>query len=110
MKVTNNTPSNVAIGHKTVDATKQAGEKSGKDRAGEVRDARGNSANVEISDTARLMRKATDVVNGAPDVRAEKVAALKKAIQEGTYRVDAEKVAEKVIEEHLSGDFGKNRF
>lgn len=111
MKVTNNTPSHLAIGQKNVEATKQAQDtaaKLGKNKAGEARDT-GNSANVEISDNARLMRKATEVVQGAPDIRQEKVAALKKAIQEGTYRVDADKVAEKVIEEHLGADFGKNR-
>ena len=111
MKVTHNTPSNAALGQKSVEATKQAQDtaaKAEKSRAGEVRQT-GKSADIEISDNARLMRKATEVVQNSPDIRADKVAALKKAIQDGSYKVDSEKVAEKVLEEHLGADFGKNR-
>lgn len=66
-------------------------------------------AAVEISDNARLVTKAMAAVRSTPDLSANKVADLKKRIQEGNYKVDAEKVAEKILEEHLNYDFGKNR-
>ena len=65
-------------------------------------------ATVEISDRAKLMKQATDVVKSSPDVRKEKVQALKKSIQDGTYRVDSSAIAERLVDEHLGSDFGKN--
>ena len=63
----------------------------------------------EISDNARLMQHATEIANAAPDVRKDKVEALKKAIASGTYHVDSAAIADKLVDEHLSSDFGKNK-
>lgn len=110
MKVTHDTSSQAALNQKAVEATKKTNESGSKEnvRAGDNQRSV-PSAEIEISDNARLMRTATEVAKTTPDIRHEKVAALKKAIQEGTYRVDSEKVAEKMLEEHLNQDFGKNR-
>lgn len=67
-----------------------------------------SSSNVEISDNARLMKQAADLARQAPDVRSERVAALKEAIAAGTYKVDSARVADRLIDEHLNTDFGKN--
>ncbi len=40
-----------------------------------------------------------EAVRALPDVRLEKVAAVRKAIESGTYVVDARKVAQKMIDE-----------
>ncbi len=45
------------------------------------------------------VRELVDAVRALPDVRHDKVAALKKAIESGTYVVDAAKVAQKMIDE-----------
>lgn len=66
------------------------------------------SASVEISENAKLMKRAAEVAHGAPDVRAEKVGALKKAVREGKYQVDSEKVADRLVDEHLNNHLGKN--
>lgn len=110
MKVTQDSSSHAAINQKTVESTKRAQESSSKEtaRLGEGQASRG-PAEVEISDNARLMRTANEIAKGAPDIRQEKVAALKKAIQEGSYKVDSEKLAEKILDNHLNADFGKNR-
>ena len=65
-------------------------------------------SNVEISEDARLMQRARELAHGAPDVRPDKVQSLKKAIQSGVYKVDAESIAEKILEDHMGVDFGKN--
>lgn len=65
-------------------------------------------SNVEISDGALLMRQASEIAKNSPDIRADKVAALKAQIQNGSYRVDAKAVADKLVDEHLGADFGKN--
>jgi negative regulator of flagellin synthesis FlgM len=56
---------------------------------------------VEISSQSRDMQKIHDILAQTPDIRSEKVAALKKAIEEGRYQVSAEKIAEKMIQEIL---------
>ena len=65
-------------------------------------------SSVEISDGARLMQKARELAHTFPASRADRVSALKKSIQDGTYKVDAEALAEKILDEHLASDFGKN--
>jgi negative regulator of flagellin synthesis FlgM len=59
---------------------------------------------VTWSTEASLMREAMDSVRGAPDVRSEKVAALKDAIRSGSYRVDAGKIADRMIQGSLEDD------
>jgi flagellar biosynthesis anti-sigma factor FlgM len=48
-----------------------------------------------------LKRVARKVVYQTPEVRPEKVAPLKEAIEQGTYEIDSEKLADKIIEELL---------
>ena len=50
---------------------------------------------------ARLIKKAREVVYQTPEVRPEKVAPLKEAIEQGAYEIDSEKLADKIIEELL---------
>jgi negative regulator of flagellin synthesis FlgM len=56
---------------------------------------------VELSAQSKEMQKIYDMVQLAPDVRAEKVASLKKAIKEGSYEVDSEAVADKMIKDSI---------
>ncbi len=57
------------------------------------------AGNAFPSGRAREIRDLVDAVRALPDVRHDKVAALKKAIESGTYVVDAAKVAQKMLEE-----------
>jgi len=109
MKVTQNTP---PASH-AVDASK-ASEKSEKAKAtGSRTDAPQSAARasareaVQISEDARLMQRANEIAHASPDLRADKVAALKQAIQSGTYRVDAREIADRLVDEHLK-DFSKS--
>lgn len=54
---------------------------------------------ISLSGRAREIRDLVDAVNALPDVRLDKVAAVRKAIESGTYRVDASKIAQKMIDE-----------
>ena len=40
---------------------------------------------------------------------AKKVEAMKKAIASGTYHVDSAAIADKLVDDHLASDFGKNK-
>ena len=46
-----------------------------------------------------LKRQAREIVYRTPEVRPEKVAQLKEAIEQGTYQIDSEKLAEIIIKE-----------
>lgn len=53
---------------------------------------------VEISNIGKSFQIAKDAVKGAPDIREDKVAALKQQIASGTYDVSGESFAEKLME------------
>ncbi len=57
-------------------------------------------AKAEISDKARDLAKAYAVASATPDVREDRIAELKKRIASGEYKVDSDKVADKMISEH----------
>ncbi len=59
---------------------------------------------VVISDAAKRVQEAKKQLDDLPDVRADKVAQLKKQIESGTYEINAEKTADKMIKEHLIND------
>lgn len=60
------------------------------------------SAKSEISPKAREFAAAKAIASQTPDVREEKIAALKRRISEGKYEVDAMKVADRLVDDHLS--------
>ena len=66
-------------------------------------------ATVEISDNAKFMAQAKELAMKSPDVRADKVANLKKSIRDGSYQVDSRDLADKILQDHFENDFGKNR-
>jgi len=54
---------------------------------------------VTLSDRSREAQRLKDLVEKVPDVRSERVAELRKAVQDGTYRVSGDKIAEKLLTE-----------
>ena len=56
---------------------------------------------VEISAQSREMNKIHEVLATTPDVRAEKVAALKQQVESGQYQVNSDAVADKMLKEFL---------
>ncbi|RME67977.1 MAG: flagellar biosynthesis anti-sigma factor FlgM [Nitrospirae bacterium] len=63
------------------------------EQKGQIKDS------VHLSDKARKVEELRKAVDAVPEVRQDRVQALKRAIQEGTYRIDAEKIAQKMLEE-----------
>jgi negative regulator of flagellin synthesis FlgM len=56
------------------------------------------SDSVEISDRSRELARARQAVDAAPDVRTDKVASIKKRIEDGTYSVSPQALASKILE------------
>ena len=75
---------------------------------GKTHGAKAPRESVEISEGARLLQRANELAHAAPDIRAERVAALKQSIKDGTYHVDNGAIADKLVDEHLFASFGKN--
>lgn len=87
--------------------TKQGDHAKAKDaaaRAGatSVSTAIPGSVKTEISGKAKDMAQAKAVASNTSDVREDKVAALKAKIAAGTYKVDAEKIAERMFDDHAA--------
>ncbi len=107
MKVTQHSPATTTTIEKSKPTQINPAGKSGSESA-PIDKANQSGARVEISDAAKLMEQASDVAKSSPDIRADKVAALKKSILDGTYKIDAQAIADKLVDEHLANDFGPN--
>jgi negative regulator of flagellin synthesis FlgM len=59
------------------------------------------SARVDVSDRAQQMQKAKDIA-GHSSVDEAKVARLQKMIDDGKYKVDADAVADRLVDAHMS--------
>lgn len=66
------------------------------------------SQEVQISEKAKLMREANNIAQQTNAYNADKVKALKKQIQDGMYKIENSLLADKLVDEHLDSDFGKN--
>jgi negative regulator of flagellin synthesis FlgM len=65
------------------------------------------SDTVVISDTAKRIQAAQAQLETIPDVRSEKVAEIKRRIEDGTYEIKPDKIAGKMIRESLLNDLFK---
>ena len=59
---------------------------------------------VELSDMGKRVQEANKQLETIPDIREDKVAQLKEQVDNGTYEVDAEKVADKMLKDSLLND------
>ena len=60
---------------------------------------------VKLSHMARDIQKIREIVEATPEIRTDKVGQLKREIEAGSYSVNADKVAEKMLRESLIDTF-----
>jgi negative regulator of flagellin synthesis FlgM len=65
--------------------------------AGTTATAAPSADHVTLTGSARILQKLSEAVAGAPVVNAAKVAAVKQAVQSGSYQVDSGRVADKLL-------------
>jgi len=56
---------------------------------------------VDLSPSSRMIKKIEEVAHSAPDTRADKVAALKKKVESGTYQVNSDELAVKMLKHFI---------
>jgi negative regulator of flagellin synthesis FlgM len=56
---------------------------------------------VDLSTKAKDIQQAKNALNSLPDVREEKVQEIKAQVEKGTYNVNAEKIADKMVKESI---------
>jgi negative regulator of flagellin synthesis FlgM len=61
-----------------------------------------NKDRVEISQTGKDFQVAKQAVAQAPDIREEKVNALKQSMASGTYNIGAQELADKMVESYFN--------
>jgi negative regulator of flagellin synthesis FlgM len=90
---------------KTDKADKAGAPKGGADIKSMLDTKAGDSANsaskVELSNRAQDMKRIKEVATSAPDIDEAKVAKYQKLIDDGKYEVDAEGLADKMVDEHM---------
>ena len=57
-----------------------------------------------LSPTTKGIQNAQELMKRIPDVRQDKIDRLRKQLEDGTYRVDADKIADKMVKESLIND------
>ena len=97
MKITD-----IKQGSDTVRYVNQANQQEKNGPAQDIRNKEASMDKVELSlQSKELGKKINDVLEMTPEVRSDRVADLKTAIQEGRYNVDSEVVAEKMLRESI---------
>jgi negative regulator of flagellin synthesis FlgM len=111
MKVTEKYPEQ-AVQSEGLGKTKSAKKSANANASGETRSANSvssdgdmSSAKVKLSERAQDMKKIRERIDSTPDVDEAKVAKYKSMLQNGTYKVDAKAVADKMVDEHAKQDF-----
>lgn len=102
MKIDDNIPS-YEIGKQLPTSASDSKEKVEKEKAPEGQNAVGSNQSeqdtiVELSSSLKEARLINEISAAEPDIREEKVAALKEQVDSGTYRVDPEAVADKLVD------------
>ncbi len=62
----------------------------------------GQAARVDISDKAQEVQRITQLIKSLPEVREDRVQALKAQIENGTYHVSGEDIADLIIRRALA--------
>lgn len=105
MKVSNKVPnsiqtSDMAKSHKA-DANKELSELGSKDKKASIHKGVGDSARIDFSNRAKDIQKAKELATPSDSIDEAKVARLQKLIDSGQYRINAEAIADRLVDEQM---------
>ena len=72
-----------------------------RDKVEETSSLSEQSVSVDLSASSRGVKHARELLASLADVRTDKVAELRDAVQSGSYRVDSYQIARKMVDEAL---------
>jgi negative regulator of flagellin synthesis FlgM len=98
VKVNNKAPQSL-IADKAIGDVKNNGVKKNKNDAAKTAEIM-DATKLNLSPQARQVSKAKEIARDQ-SVDEAKIARLQKAIDSGTYKVDAKEIADKLVDEHL---------
>lgn len=73
--------------------------------SGKSADRKTNADRVALSPKAKEIAESAKIIKAMPDIREEKVAAIKEDIKNGTYKIDGQKVAFNMIKESILNEW-----
>ncbi len=77
------------------DKDKSVGKKDGS------RETEGEKDKVSLSGQSKVIGDLKSLIDGVPDIRRDKIDALQKAIDAGSYNFDSKKIAERLLAEEM---------
>jgi negative regulator of flagellin synthesis FlgM len=101
MEIKNSLLKNVDPYRATLDAKAEAAARQKPGVAGQAQTPGQVGDRVSLSPSALLHTTAHAAANAAPDVRQEKVDGIKDRLADGSYAVDAKKIAEKLVQSEV---------
>lgn len=92
---------------KLIDNVKRTSSRTKEAKANDKLRSSEKTDKVTLSSRAKEIKLAKRLIELVPDIREEKVAEIKQKIKNGTYKIDGEKIAAKLIEEGLIDELMK---
>lgn len=101
---------NAGMGYPVLDPYANGAGTAGVDKSGEAAAGRAKPAEespaggdtISVSRDALLLTEARRTAQNTPDVRADRVAELREQVDNGTYTIDAQAIAESLVREEPS--------
>jgi len=94
MKISNSTTNLLNQAYSNNNVQQNSGATSAKSEKGKEISP---SANVDLSDRTKNLQKISQAMENEPVAMSEKVAKLKKEINDNQYNIDADKIADKMV-------------
>jgi negative regulator of flagellin synthesis FlgM len=96
MKINGNIPIDDNKTNDKIGEIRKNQDTDNKDNANKTDDSKDK---ISLSGKAKEINELKRLISEMPDIRADRVDALRKAIDAGDYNVDAKKIAQKMLEE-----------
>jgi len=96
MKINGNIPIDDGIPNERLREVHKNRETDSKDNANKADDSKDK---ISLSGQAKEINELKRLISDLPEIRSDRVDALKKAIESGNYNIDAKKIAKKILEE-----------
>jgi negative regulator of flagellin synthesis FlgM len=92
------------VSEQTAAQKAQAAKEASKETKTQATHQSAQKSSVKWSPESQLMAEGLDLAKATPDVRSDKIAQIKLAIENGTYKTDSKKIADRMIQSALEDD------